>query len=583
MDAKHVARYYFKDHFPFEAIAALLKRNGVLPHREFAAESQLEGGSPVWARYLHSNTKSKDASISIHALEIKQAVTQFKGRINDLRVLHIGGVYPSYPVKNVDPIGREFVIDIDGTDYEHLHLLKSDLAACDASWSLVAFGLQIAESLLCDEFAYSEFLRVYSGGRGAHLYVLDEHAFHLNQETRSAIAANINLTMDKNGAAVDSILALATTHDLLDNCWSFFKKTCLKSKEDNGLGFFDEDDDVEAFFERTGCQHHGRMRELAKMACLSSRHGLARFAFLEDAIHNEFAPTDWHTSLTKAMLAMVWPRLDMKVSEGVGHVLKAPFSIHARTGRIAIPLFQNPSNFDPATMSILATDVVSGQDAALNAFKKLVDTLIVQVVQSKRVPHPTLLEATPVKSMEVDAYDSEKESGPMEIDVTTTKNPIPMIEVNYEVVPKSWFYKLDRTFFIRSEGTKLLLFYQFSAPTDEFYGMFNSDNKTVLTRDPNDSTAAKRLTAAAQRIVEGTYPEQTFIRVFKDTGLFLILNKTTLKTTQVKPEFKRIFPLFLNRRIIAGVMDLHCPALPMTTHFDDMLGKHSDWMVDGLS
>ena len=583
MDAKHVARYYFKYHFPFEAIAAFLKRNGPLAHREFAAESQLECGQPVWGRYLHCVTKSKDTSISIHALEIKQAVTQFEGRINDLRVLHIGGVYPSYPVKNVDPIGRELVIDIDATDYAHLHLLKSDLAECDASWPIVAFGLQIAESLLCDEFAYSEFLRVYSGGRGAHLYVLDEHAFHLNQETRSATVSNINLTMDKNGAAVDSILALARTHDLLDNCWSFFNKTCLKSKEDGGLGFFDEDDDVEAFFERTGCQHHGRMRELAKMACLSSRHGVARFEFLEDAVRTEFAPKDWRKSLTKAMLAMVWPRLDIKVSEGIGHVLKAPFSIHARTGRVAIPLFQNPSNFDPAKMSILASDVVNGQDAALNTFKQLVDTLIVQVVQSKRVPHPTLLEANSVQAMEVDAYDSEKEDGPMEIEVTTTKTRIPMIEVKYDITPKSWFYKMDRTFFIRAEGTKVLLFYQLSPPSDEFYGMFHATEKIVLVRDPNDSTAAKRLTDATQRIVKGTYPEQTFIRVFKDTGLFLVLNNTLLKTNQVKPEFKKLFPLFLNRRMMAGILDLHCPALPMTTHFHDMLGKHSDWMVDGLS
>ena len=583
MDKKDTCKYFYRNHFPYEAIGALLKRNGPLTHREFAAESELDGGSPVWRRYLHCVTRSKDTAISIHALEIKQAVTQFKGRVNDLRVIHIGGVYPNTPAKNVSAIGRELVIDIDATDYEHLHLLKSDLAACDASWPLVAFGLQIAESLLCDEFAYSEFLRVYSGGRGAHLYVLDEHAFRLNQEARSAIAANINLTMDKNGAAVDSILALATTHDLLDNCWSFFKKECLKSKEDGGLGFFDEDDDVEAFFGRTGCQHHGRMRELAKMACLSSRHGLARFEFLADAVHNEFAPTDWLKALTKAMLAMVWPRLDIKVSEGIGHVLKAPFSIHARTGRVAIPLFQNPSNFDPAKMSILATDVVNGQDAALNTFKQLVDTLINQVVRSKRVPHPTLLEENSVQAMEVDAYDSEKEDGPLELKATTTKTRIPMIEVKYDITPKSWFYKMDRTFFIRAEGTKVLLFYQLSSPSDEFYGMFHSDKKIVLVRDPNDSTAAKRLTDATQRIVKGTYPEQVFIRVFKDKGLFLVLNNTLLKTSQVKPEFKKLFPLFLNRRMMAGILDLHCPALPMTTHFHDMLGKHSDWMVDGLS
>ncbi|NWR58034.1 PRI1 primase, partial [Bucorvus abyssinicus] len=52
---------------------------------------------------------------------------------------------------------------------------------------------------------------------------------------------------------------------------------------------------------------------------------------------------DW-----EIMLQFCFPRLDINVSKGVGHLLKSPFSVHPKTGRISVPLdLQKLDQFDP--------------------------------------------------------------------------------------------------------------------------------------------------------------------------------------------------------------------------------------------
>ena len=58
--------------------------------------------------------------------------------------------------------------------------------------------------------------------------------------------------------------------------------------------------------------------------------------------------------ITHIMFYFAYPRLDINVSKGMNHLLKAPFVVHPKTQRICVPL--DPArvqDFDPSTVPTL--------------------------------------------------------------------------------------------------------------------------------------------------------------------------------------------------------------------------------------
>lgn len=339
---------YYRRLFPFSQYYRWLNYGGVqknyFQNREFSFTLK----DDIYVRYQSFTTQN----------ELEKEMQ----KMNPYKI-DIGAVYSHRPnqhntVKSgtFQALEKELVFDIDMTDYDDVRSCCSAADICSKCWTLMAIAIRILDRALRDDFGFQHRLWVYSGRRGVHCWVCDEAARKLSVAARSAVAEYLSLV--KGGDEMVKKVVLT------DPIHPFIRESLTV---------------VEHYFPRYALQDQdilGRKESVDKVLSLVPEDVRKE---LQQDFQNEKKPeTRWKLVRDQAakkqatakkgqhfekevMLQYCYPRLDVNVSKGVNHLLKSPFSVHPKTGRISVPIdIKELDKFDPfavPTISLICEEL----------------------------------------------------------------------------------------------------------------------------------------------------------------------------------------------------------------------------------
>nr|XP_025044496.1 DNA primase small subunit [Pelodiscus sinensis] len=286
-----------------------------------------------------SFTLRDDIYVRYQSFNSPQELEKEMQKMNPYKI-DVGAVYSHRPSqRNTVHMGafqaqeKELVFDIDMTDYDDVRRCCSSAEICSKCWTLMTIAIRIIDRALVEDFGVKHRLWVYSGRRGVHCWVCDDSIRKWSSALRSAAVEY--LTLVKGGSeSVKKVNLADSIHPFI----SSQRSVCLPCGSP---------------------VRESLLREFPK-----KRDSVQRWELLKTKMdkHRASSKKACHTEW-EIMLQYCFPRLDINVSRGVGHLLKSPFSVHPKTGRVSVPIdLQCLDQFDP-----FAVPTISGLCSELDA------------------------------------------------------------------------------------------------------------------------------------------------------------------------------------------------------------------------
>ncbi|XP_050377536.1 uncharacterized protein LOC126794798 [Argentina anserina] len=295
--------------------------------------------------------------------------------------IDIGPVYNVDPAKRHSyaqngcfPEERELIFDIDMSDYDDVRYCCSGADVCLECWPLMTIAIKVIDTALRDDFGFNHILWVYSGRRGVHCWVCDGKARRLTNELRAAIAdyfrvykgnENSHKKVSLMGPALHPFLLRSYTEVLKD----FFEKTMLLSQK-----IFSTAERYEKILdtipdESVTSELRGKWQDNKRTSNAKEDINVARWEQLKHLLQSgKQKMQGLRRCVEEIVFSYTYPRLDMEVSKHMNHLLKAPFCVHPKTGRVCVPIDPNRcEEFDPTAVPTLSTLVEELNNGGLRA------------------------------------------------------------------------------------------------------------------------------------------------------------------------------------------------------------------------
>mmetsp|Transcript_15102 Transcript_15102/g.22248 ORF Transcript_15102/g.22248 Transcript_15102/m.22248 type:complete len:446 (-) Transcript_15102:4431-5768(-) len=358
---------YYSRLFPFEIMYDWMSYNPskkdsvrLFSRREFSFTIEIDR-EEIYIRY-QSFSKQE---------EFRAAILQRKPMKID-----IGAVF-SHPPKDHKAIGqgfkteqRELVFDIDLTDYDEVRQCGcSGAQICMKCWQMMTMAVKVMDCGLREDFGFKHIAWFYSGRRGVHAWVCDEEARKLSNEARSAVANyfEISLVAEKNKPssvtnplhpmmkrAVETLEPMFIKHVLPSTGQSLLAE---EEKWVELLGTLPDcaervRENLEKNWKKAESTPSEKWEELKKH--LEVFTAKARGGGKSQKTISSSERSKLEAWPVETVFRSTYPRLDINVSKMQNHLLKSPFCVHPKTGRVCVPIsVESVDSFDPFNVPTL--------------------------------------------------------------------------------------------------------------------------------------------------------------------------------------------------------------------------------------
>ncbi|XP_074835801.1 DNA primase small subunit isoform X2 [Carettochelys insculpta] len=300
-----------------------------------------------------SFTLRSDVYLRYQSFSSPQELEKEMQKISPYKI-DIGAVYSHRPSqRNAVHMGafqaqeKELVFDIDMTDYDDVRRCCSSAEICSKCWTLMTIAIRIIDRGLVEDFGVKHRLWVYSGRRGVHCWVCDDAVRKWSSALRSAVVEYLSLV--KGGPeTVKKVNLTEPIHPFISNSLRlvepYFEEYALVGQDILGS---------RESWEKVAALVPEPLRESLLLEFPKKHDSVQRWAVLKSKVEKH--KPKLHT-VKEIVLQYCFPRLDVNVSKGVSHLLKSPFSVHPKTGRVSVPIdLQRLDQFDPFAVPTISS------------------------------------------------------------------------------------------------------------------------------------------------------------------------------------------------------------------------------------
>lgn len=301
-------------------------------------------------------TLSNDAYLRYQSFPTADLLRKEVCRLNPSR-FEIGPMYSTNPrdrktlrkSANFRPMMKELVFDIDLTDYDEIRTCCTGANICNKCWKWVTMAIKVVDACLREDFGFEHILWVYSGRRGAHAWISDKRAREMGDDKRKALAGYLEVIKggSQSGKKVNVRRPL---HPHLARSLEVLKDHFVTDVLEDQDPWREEPGAEKLLTLLPDKELNSALRK--KWASAPGRSSSSKWADIDSVAKAGASKLLDAKALLEAkkdvILEYTYPRLDVEVSKKLIHLLKAPFVIHPKTGRVCVPMdLSKLEKFDP--------------------------------------------------------------------------------------------------------------------------------------------------------------------------------------------------------------------------------------------